>query len=256
MENILVSKPGKLFLALSSFFVANAIIAETVGSKIFSLERSLGFAPITFSLFGVDNLSFELSCGVILWPVAFIMTDIVNEYFGVKAVKRISLITVILILYTFLCFYLSIQSAPTNWWMVSKSHKGVPDMQSSFSALYGQGMWIIIGSVIAFSVGQILDARIFHRIKKATGEKKMWLRATGSTLVSQLIDSLIVVIIAFKLGSNWTWVQVFAIALSGYMYKFLIAIVLTPLLYLLKGRIDHYLGDKLAKEMKQNAMHN
>ncbi len=68
------------------------------------------------------------------------------------------------------------------------------------SGIFRQGLWIIIGSMVAFLIGQVLDVLVFHRIKKITGEKRIWLRATGSTLVSQLVDSFVVLFIAFYVG--------------------------------------------------------
>ncbi|MCC7029709.1 MAG: VUT family protein, partial [Chitinophagaceae bacterium] len=78
---------------------------------------------------------------------------------------------------------------------------------------------------------------------------------TGSTLVSQLIDSFVVIIIAFKLGQHWSWPKVLAIALVGYSYKFLVAILITPLIYLVHHLIEKYLGADLAVTMKDSAVH-
>src|SRR5260221_10350391 len=118
IHNILRDKPTKLFLGMTAFFVANALIAETIGNKIFSLEKLFGFQPVNFSLFGQSGLSFNLTCGVLLWPLEFIMTDIVNEYFGPKAVRRISYTAIILISYTFLMFYGIMKISPAVWLIV------------------------------------------------------------------------------------------------------------------------------------------
>ncbi len=248
------SKPAKLFLALSCFFVANALIAECIGGKLFSLEALFGLAASNFKLFGESNLSFVLTCGVLLWPLEFIMTDIVNEYFGLKAVKRISYITVILIIYAFVMFYVAMEVPAAGFWVGSQMENGVPNMDKAFGAIFGQGMWIIAGSLVAFVVGQIVDVYVFHFIKKRTGEKKIWLRATGSTLVSQLVDSFIVLFIAFKIGNNWSWQLVLAVCLLNYTYKVFMAITLTPLIYVLENIINRYLGKDLALAMKKSAM--
>ncbi|MDB5197275.1 MAG: queuosine precursor transporter [Flaviaesturariibacter sp.] len=239
---------------MSAFFVANALIAEIIGGKIFSLETLLGIAPANFSFLGQQGLSFSLTCGVLLWPLEFIMTDIVNEYYGPKAVRRISYTAIALILYAFLMFYLSMRIPAVGWWIGSKADQGVPDMQKAYEGIFGQGMWIIFGSIVAFGVSQLIDVYVFHKIKKLTGEKKVWLRATGSTLISQLIDSFVVLIIAFKLGNNWSWGQVIAIACMNYIYKFTIAVVLTPVIYIAEKRIDSYLGKDTAHRMKRAAM--
>lgn len=255
IHKILADKPSKLFLALTSFFVANALIAECIGGKLFSLERFLGLPVTHFSLLGEPALSYTLTCGVLLWPLEFVLTDVVNEYFGPRAVKRISYTAVALIAYAFLMFYVAIHvPADKDFWTGSKAAEGVPDMQQGFTAVFGQGMWIIFASIVAFLVSQIVDVMVFHRIKKHTGEKRVWLRATGSTLVSQLVDSFIVLFIAFKIGNGWSWQRVLAICMVNYSYKVVMAIVLTPLIYLLEYGIERYVGKETAMAMKRAAM--
>ena len=89
IHSILKDKPTKLFISFAAFFVANALIAETIGTKIFSLEKLFGLHPSNFTIFGQSGISVSLTCGVLLWPLEFVMTDIVNEYYGPKAVRRI-----------------------------------------------------------------------------------------------------------------------------------------------------------------------
>jgi uncharacterized integral membrane protein (TIGR00697 family) len=254
IHDILKSKPTKLFLGISAFFVANALIAECIGGKIFSLEKFMGWKPAGLTIFGQSGLSFNLTCGVLLWPLEFIITDIVNEYYGPKAVRRISYTAVILISYAFIMFYAAMQTPPADFWIGSGAAAGIPDMQSAFTGIFGQGMWIIFGSLTAFLVSQIIDVTVFHRIKKMTGEKWIWLRATGSTVVSQLVDSFVVLFIAFKVGRGWSWQLVLAICLVNYCYKFTMAIILTPLIYFIEKRIEHYLGKETADKMKRAAM--
>ena len=254
IHNILKDKPTKLFLGMTAFFCCNALIAECIGGKIFSLEKVFGFNPVNFTLFGQSGLAFNLTCGVLLWPIEFVMTDLVNEYFGTRAVKRISYTAIILISYAFIMFYGSMSIAPADFWIGSKQSSGVPNMQNAYGAIFGQGMWIIIGSLVAFLVSQIVDVTVFHRIKKITGEKKIWLRATGSTMVSQLVDSYIVLAIAFKLGGNWSWPFVFAVGTMNYIYKFTMALILTPVIVIVEKRIEKYVGHDVAKKMKRSAM--
>lgn len=254
IQHILKDRPTKLLLGITAFFVANALIAECIGGKIFSLEKILGIPPANISLFGEKGLSYNLTCGVLLWPLEFIVTDIVNEYYGPKAVKRISYTAVALISYAFVMFYVAIHMAPADFWIGSGKQDGIPDMQNAFGGIFGQGMWIIFGSLVAFLVSQIVDVTVFHRIKKRTGEKWIWLRATGSTMVSQLVDSFIVLFIAFKIGKDWSWQLVLAICVVNYTYKFIMAIILTPLIYLVEKRIEKYVGPAKARQMKCAAM--
>ena len=256
IHSILKDRPTKLFVFFAAFFVANALIAECIGTKIFSLEKLFGEQPLSLTIFGESGLGLSLTCGVLLWPLEFVMTDIVNEYYGPKAVRRISYIAVGLILYAFLMFYMAMGVPAADFWYGTGVKNGIPDMSKAFNGIFGQGMWIIFGSVVAFLVSQIVDVTIFHKIKKITGEKKIWLRATGSTLVSQLVDSFIVLFIAFKIGQGWSWQLVFAICLINYAYKFTMAILLTPVIYLVEYRIEKYVGKETAYKMKQAAMGN
>src|SRR5438045_7675139 len=144
IQNILKDKPTKLFLGMTAFFCCNALIAESIGTKIFSLEKLFGFHPSSFTLFGQSGLSISLTCGVLLWPLEFVMTDIVNEYYGPKAVRRISFTSVVLISYGFLMFYLAMGMPPADFWYGSGVDNGIPDMNKAFNGIFGQGMWIIV----------------------------------------------------------------------------------------------------------------
>ncbi len=261
IHTIIKNKPTRLFIILSGIFLTNALIAEFIGVKIFSLEATLGIKPAEINLFG-GTYSFNLTCGVLLWPVVFIMTDIINEYYGQKGVKFLSWMTICLIAFGFIMVFGAIQTQPNGWWITSKKEAGIEDMNVAFNGIYGQGMGIILASMIAFLVAQLVDVFIFHKIKKATGEKKIWLRATGSTVVSQLIDSFVVLLIAFyfypKLvkgqGEPWPFDQLIAICIVNYIYKFIVAILLTPVIYFVHHRIEKYLGHETAAEMKKAAM--
>jgi len=216
----------------------------------------LGFSPFDWEILGVGSLGFNLTAGVVLWPVVFIMTDIINEYFGSRGVRLLSYMTVGLIIYAFVMVYAAINLAPNDWWQSTSGLSdsgGISDMDLAFKKIFGQGLWIIVGSLIAFLIGQIVDVFTFHRIKKLTGEGKVWLRATGSTLVSQFIDSFVVLIVAFYIGSDWDLVRVLAIGSVNYLYKFVVAIVLTPAIYGAHYLIDDYLGQEFASQLKTDA---
>lgn len=242
-----------LFIILGAFFITNAIVAEFIGAKIFSLEQSLGLDKMDFSILGFEHLSFELTCGVIIWPIVFIMTDIINEYYGKKGIRLLSILTAILISYAFILVFMAMHTTPAGWWVLSGVDKGIPDMQFAYKSIFGQGLWIIIGSIVAFLIGQMIDVWVFHFLKSRSGNKNLWLRSTGSTLVSQMIDSFIVLFIAFYIGNNWSMKQVLAIGLMNYIYKFTVAIILTPLLYVVHNWVDRFLGKDLSERMMKEA---
>jgi hypothetical protein len=246
-------KGTRLFMILGGFFIANALIAEFMGVKIFSLEQSLGLNPVNWSIFG-EQLSLNLTAGVLLWPVVFVLSDLINEYYGPKGVRFLTNGAIVLIIYAFLMIYAAISLTPAEWWVGSNVNKGVPDMQLAYKTVFGQGLWIIIGSLVAFLVGQVLDVYIFHYIKKKTGEKYLWLRTTGSTLVSQLIDSFVVLYIAFGIGADWSTSLILSVGILNYIYKFSVAILLTPVLYWIHYGIDRYLGKEIADKLKEDAM--
>ncbi|MFT7299069.1 MAG: putative integral membrane protein (TIGR00697 family) [Sphingobacteriales bacterium] len=243
-----------LFLILGCFFIANALVAEFIGVKIFSVEESLGFDKFDINLFGIENLSFNMSAGVLMWPVVFIMTDIINEYFGKKGVKLLSYIATVLILYAFLMVFWGINLVPSDFWIVKPLSSGEINMDLAFNNIFGQGLWIIAGSIVAFLFGQLIDVYVFQKIKQKTGEKSLWLRATGSTVVSQFIDSFVVILIAFYIGADWSLELVLAIGFVNYFYKFIIAILLTPILYVVHYLIDKFLGPELSQELRSQAL--
>jgi len=245
-------RAGKLFVVLSGFFLVNAVLAEFVGIKIFALEPTLGIAPLNWSLFGQTG-SLNFTAGVLLWPFVFVMTDVINEYFGRRGVRFITYLAIILIIYAFIFAFVAIRIDPADWWVTDYSKQGIPDMQAAFAGIFGQGLWVIAGSLVAFLIGQLLDVSVYHRVRRLTGEGKVWLRATGSTLVSQLVDSYVVLYVAFVIGpQKWGMDQFLAIGTLNYAYKFAAAILMTPLIYLAHAVIDRYLGDA-ADRVKQAA---
>jgi len=246
-------KSNRLFFILGGFFLANAFIAEFIGVKIFSLEGTLGM-----SAWGLDPMGGEgplnFTAGVLLWPIVFIMTDVINEYFGVSGVRFLSYLAASLIAYAFIMVFASIGLSPADWWVEGYTQKGIPNMQAAFAGVFGQGLWIITGSLVAFLVGQIVDATVFKKVKELTGKNRIWLRATLSTMVSQLIDSYLVLYIAFVLGADWSMDMLLSIGTTNYIYKVTIAICFIPLLYLIHKLIDRYLGEDVADELKDLAL--
>ncbi|MFC3415018.1 queuosine precursor transporter [Algoriphagus hitonicola] len=256
MSTIKQTRKTNLFMVLGGIFLTNAILAEIIGVKIFSAEKSLGFEPVNWVFFDDYVLDFNLTAGAVIWPVVFITTDIINEYFGKKGVRQISFLTAGLIAYSFLVISLVTLLTPADFWLdVNAAGPGDTPFNISyaFNTIFRQGLGIIIGSLTAFLLGQLIDVFVFHRLRSVTGPKMIWLRATGSTLVSQFIDSFVVLGIAFYIFGNWSIEQILAVGIINYIYKFTVAIILTPLLYVGHGLIDRYLGKDLAEEMMAEA---
>lgn len=238
MSSILQDKRQVIWGILSIFFITNVLLAEFIGAKIFSLERTLGSEPLQMNFLGIEGLSLNFTAGVILWPCVFLLTDIINEFYGFQAVRFLSLVSALVILYAFCMVFIAIHLAPADFWVYSKEKQ--INLQHAFEATFGQGLWIILGSLVAFLVGQLIDALAFVTFKRWTKGKWIWLRATGSTLISQLVDSYIVLYIAFGIGADWDFQRIFAIGTLNYIYKFFAAIALTPALYALHFLIEKY----------------
>lgn len=250
------SKKTNLFIILCGIFLTNAILAEIIGVKIFSAENTFGFEPVGWVFFNDYVLDFNLTAGAVIWPVVFITTDIINEYYGKIGVRKISYITALFIAYVFVIITVVTNLPPAAFWIEvnATDHEGLPfDIDFAFNTVFRQGLGIIIGSLVAFLLGQLIDVYVFQKLRKLSGPKMIWLRATGSTLVSQLIDSFVVLGIAFYVFGNWSLEQVTAVGIINYIYKFGMAVLLTPMLYLGRGLIDRYLGEEFSKRMTTEA---
>ncbi|MBA3680977.1 MAG: queuosine precursor transporter [Bacteroidetes bacterium] len=204
-----------VFIILAGFFITNAIVAELIGGKL-------------IQFFGL----FTQSIGIILWPVVFILTDLINEHYGKQGVRKLTYITVGLIAYTFILISIGLNI---------KAVAFSPVNDETFNTVFGQSQWIIVGSIIAFFVSQLVDVYVFWLFRNKTGKSMIWLRATGSTVVSQLVDTFIVQYVAFVLPGKWTMNEFIHNATWGYSFKLLIAICLIPFIYLGHFLINKYL---------------
>ena len=208
-----------IFIFLAGLFITNAVTAELISNKLIEI-------PISFSIGDLKVGPFITIVGILPWPVVFLLTDLLNEFYGQKAVRRLSWITALLIAYCFLVVSITLGIPAFN----------LPGAQladtKAYNLVLGQAQMVIIGSIVAFLVSQILDAFVFDQIKKKTGNRFIWLRSTGSTLLSQLIDSFIVLYIGFVLPGKIKLDDFSELALTNYSLKILVAISLTPVIYL------------------------
>jgi queuosine precursor transporter len=253
MDNHVEQRRNKLFVVLAGIFLTNAIVAELIGVKIFSGEQSLGLQPANLNILGFI-MDFNLTAGAVIWPVVFITSDLINEYFGKPGVKRISYLAAFFIAYSFLVIFLTMKLPPAQWWMDANNRDNAGNyfnMDFAFNKILGQGQRIIVASLAAFLIGQLIDVYVFQKLRRITGSKMLWLRATGSTLISQFIDSFVVLYLAFT--GIFSSDQLLAIGITNYLYKFSIAILLTPLIYAGHFVIDRYLGKDNAMKLSEES---
>jgi queuosine precursor transporter len=230
-----MNRKDVVFALLGAFFLTNAVIAEIIGGKLVFV----GPESLTFG-----GARLEASAGVFLWPVVFVTTDLVNEYFGRRGVRRLTFLTIGMIAYVFVALYLTgLVPASTN--------TGISD--AHFDGVFRQSRWIIVGSLAAFAVSQLVDVGVFHLLRSKTGAGMLWARATGSTVVSQLIDSVIVLYIGLAVPNDWSFDVFLRVATPNYLIKLSIAIGMTPVIYLVHGLIERYLGRETARELAERA---
>ena len=231
---IFSSKRNIVFIVLAGIFITNAIVAELIGGKLIQIGP------------------FIMSIGIVPWPIVFLTTDLINEFYGKDGVRKLTLITASLIAYAFVILFFAIKIP------AAIGISTVSDIQ--FYAVFGQSLWIIAGSIVAFLTSQFIDVSIFWLLRDKTGGKMIWLRSTGSTVISQLIDTFVVLGIAFWLPGKMTTEVFINAALTGYTFKLIIAIVLTPLIYFGHNLIDKYLGDeeahRIIKHSAEESLHH
>lgn len=211
-----LTKKQIVYIILGGLFITNAIVAELIGGKLIEIGP------------------FILSVGILPWPIVFVATDLINEHFGKSGVKKLTFLTTGLIIYSFIVLFFAMIIPASGVSAVSND---------AFNQVFGQSMWIIVASVIAFVISQLLDMSLFHFFNRLTQGKHIWLRSTGSTVISQLFDSFIVSGIAFWMTGKVSTSDYINMAGTGYGFKLILAIALTPLIYL-----GHYLIKKILKE--------
>ncbi|MBN2520905.1 MAG: queuosine precursor transporter [Bacteroidales bacterium] len=224
----LKSRKDIVFIILAGFFITNAVVGEVIGGKLIQLGP------------------FSMSIGIIPWPVVFLTTDLINEYFGKQGVRKLTLLTAVLIGYTFLLLFAA---------MYVKASHNSPVQDEAFNMVFGQSLWIIVGSITAFMTSQLIDVFVFWMLRKKTGERHIWLRATGSTVISQLIDTFIVTGIAFYLPGKLSLAEYLNTAFTGYSSKLIIAVILTPFIYIGHSAIDKYIGKDEAHKIIDRTAH-
>lgn len=235
-----LTRPQKLFVVCTAIFLTALVVAEATASKFFTAFS----LPFTITILGVEFNEVVMTAGVLAFPITFIITDLLNEYFGKSGIRFVTWIGMTMIIFEFGLLQLAM-GVPTS------SISPVPG--EAFDAVFGASGRIIIGSLVAFTLGQLADITLFHWLRKKTNGKHLWLRATGSTFGSQFIDTFVVLTVAFF--GQLSFGEIVAITLFNYSYKFVIAIVITPVIYGAHWVMDRYLGEELAEELIHAAEH-
>ena len=206
----------KVFLVLAALQVTSLIVANMIGVKLFSID--------------VAGIDVEHTAGMLPFPITFLLTDLLNEFYGKKAARMIAWVAFGMALFAFILVSVA-RLLP-----ILEGIPGTAD-ERSFETVFGGSAIMTLCSIVAFLFGSLLDIGVFGFFKRITGGKMVWLRATGSTVVSQLFDSFVITILYFQVAQGLIGGEVASIdfvlrtALTGYILKFVIAVVLTPAMY-------------------------
>jgi len=230
-----LTRPQKLFVVCSAIFLTALVVAEATASKLFTVFT----LPFSISILGMQFNEVVMTAGVIAFPITFIVTDLLNEYYGKPGIRFVTWIGMIMIIFEFGIIQVAM-AVPT----ASISPVG----EEAFNTVFGASGRIIVGSLVAYVIGQLADITLFHWLRGLTDGRHLWLRATGSTFGSQFLDTFIVLFIAFY-GAPLSLQEIIAITLFNYGYKFIVAVVITPVIYGAHWAIDRYLGAEMAGEM-------
>jgi hypothetical protein len=214
-----MSVRGKVYLWLTAIFVTALLSADVLGVKLFSVN--------------VAGMNVVHTCGMLIFPVTFLLTDLLNDYYGRAAARRVTFIAFTMGAFMFAAMNLSLVMPHLQ------ADFNVPD--KSFHDVFAKARIMYVASLAAFLVGSLLDIWVFDLLKRATGGRMIWLRATGSTVISQVFDSLIVTMLAFHFLPRWVGggdakvmplSETITMAATGYVLKFALALAITPLIYL------------------------
>jgi uncharacterized integral membrane protein (TIGR00697 family) len=206
-----VDRKQRFFVWLTAIFVAALITGDFIGGKFFVLGGR------------------SFSSGIIPFPLTFVLTDLVNEFYGTHGARRLTFVGLGAAVFVWAVITLALH-LPTS------ADSPIPD--AVFRGAFGTSARLYVASLSAFLVGQMLDISVFYLLRRVTGHRFLWLRATGSTVLSQMIDSLAVSFV-FLVGTR-PMNFIVSNAANNYVGKLVMAVLLTPLIYLGHGVFRRY----------------
>jgi uncharacterized integral membrane protein (TIGR00697 family) len=217
-------KSRKIYLYLAAIFIAALVVCNLIANKFISID--LGFK------------TFVISAGVLPYPITFLITDLLSEIYGKKKTARIVWAGFAASIFVLGTLLLAQQFTAI---------KGSPVDDESFNLVFGNSWRVIFASMGAYLCAQLVDVRIYHFWKQKTHGKHLWLRNNFSTVLSQGVDTSLVVMVLFAgLRSN---AEILQLIIDGWIFKMLCAFIDTPLLYASTAIIRRKLGLKFAEEV-------
>ncbi|MAW09622.1 MAG: hypothetical protein CMG03_00230 [Candidatus Marinimicrobia bacterium] len=226
MDRLMNDFQERLYLIFAGIFIASLVACNLIFQKFF-----------TWNFLG---LTFELSVGIIAYPVTFLVTDLISELYGKKRANQVVISGFCASVFTTLLIFISMNATAADW---------SPVDSVTFNKVFGLSAPAFLASMMAYLTAQFIDVRIFHFWKRLTKGKHLWLRNNASTMFSQLVDTSMVLIILCSAGAIG-WERFGSLLLMGWLFKVLVALIDTPIIYfllwLLKDKIRpaSYLEEK------------
>jgi uncharacterized integral membrane protein (TIGR00697 family) len=210
---------SKLLLSLAGLFVTSLVVGDLIGVKLFVVGGT------TFS------------AGFIPFPITFLLTDLLNEFYGKKVARAVTWVGFSMAVFTLIILTIAVSLPPSP---ITEAADWTGVRQPDFEKVFGGSRRILVASMVAYLFAQFTDIWVFNRLKAVTHGRLLWLRATGSTVFSQLIDTVVIQTLAWQDALD---VRVLVgLIVSSYLGKLVIAVGLTPLVYLGHGVVTRWLG--------------
>ena len=199
----------KLYLTLAALFITSLVVSNLIFQKFFSWD-----------FFGIHT--FEISVGILPYPITFLVTDLISEIFGKKKANQVVIAGIFASFFSLLIIYVSDIVPATSW---------SPVDDTIFSNVFGLSIIAVFSSMIAYLLAQFVDIRIYHYWKRLTKGKHLWLRNNFSTITSQFLDTFSVLFLLCSFGVI-EWHLFTILLINGFLFKVLVALLDTPILYL------------------------
>jgi uncharacterized integral membrane protein (TIGR00697 family) len=213
----------KLFLTLAGLFITALVVGDIIGGKLYQLH--LGGFDLTISV------------GMIPFPVVFLLTDLINEFYGQRAAKIVTFVGFGMAWFTIAVLFAAVA---VPWAPFTQSADWTGVNQPAFDTIFASSQRILLASTVAYLVAQLTDIGVFHFLRRRTSGRMLWLRATGSTIVSQLIDTVVIGFLAW--AGTMPMKGIISIIVTSYLVKLVVAIALTPLIYAGHALVERGLG--------------
>jgi hypothetical protein len=220
-----LDKRVRLFVVLAAAFCTALVVADIIGVKLFEVH--------------LGPLVAVMSVAMIAFPVTFVLTDLLHEFYGRRAARFVTWLGLGMALFTFATIRIA---SDIGWAPITRAPDYRGTVENAFNNVFGGSQRILIASMIAYVVGQLTDIAVFHLLKRLSHNRWLWLRATGSTVVSQLIDTVMFQLIAW--ASVLPAEVVLNLILTTYAVKLLVAVGLTPIIYAAHALVERLLGMK------------